>query len=193
MVRKPKLLILDEATSALDSESEDFIQKAINGLKNKITIIIIAHRLSTIKDANLIVVMINGRVEEVGNHSKLIEFSGIYNNFVNLLTDEEVEIFWIEENTNIADAIFTYDASMMTKSGAILMLPGKELRKGEQNIHRNLKIEVRSRLHFFSVAAGSPGPLDKKIPSGSSFLISSISEFSDNTSTLALRLSLIHI
>lgn len=84
LVRKPKLLILDEATSALDSESEDFIQKAINGLKNKITIIIIAHRLSTIKDANLIVVMNNGRVEEVGNHSKLIEFSGIYNNFVNL-------------------------------------------------------------------------------------------------------------
>ena len=38
---------------------------------------------------------------------------GIYNNFVNLLTDEGVEIFWIEENTNIADAIFTYDASMM--------------------------------------------------------------------------------
>ena len=62
---------------------------------------------------------------------------GIYNNFVNLLTDEGVEIFWIEENTNIADAIFTYDASMMTKSGAILMSPGKELRKGEQNIHRN--------------------------------------------------------
>jgi ATP-binding cassette, subfamily B, bacterial MsbA len=84
LVREPKLLILDEATSALDSESEDFIQKAINGLKNKITIIIIAHRLSTIKDANLIVVMNNGRVEEVGNHSKLIEFSGIYNNFVNL-------------------------------------------------------------------------------------------------------------
>ena len=62
---------------------------------------------------------------------------GIYNNFVNLLTDEGVEIFWIEENTNIADAIFTYDASMMTKSGAILMSPGKELRKGEQNLHRN--------------------------------------------------------
>ena len=62
---------------------------------------------------------------------------GIYNNFVNLLKDEDVEIFWIEENTNIADAIFTYDASMMTKSGAILMSPGKELRKGEQNLHRN--------------------------------------------------------
>ena len=61
----------------------------------------------------------------------------IYNNFAKLLTNEGVEIFWIEENTNIADAIFTYDASMMTKSGAILMSPGKELRKGEQNLHRN--------------------------------------------------------
>ena len=54
---------------------------------------------------------------------------GIYNNFVNLLTDEGVEIFWIEENTNIADAIFTYDASMMTKSGAILMSPAKNYEK----------------------------------------------------------------
>jgi dimethylargininase len=55
----------------------------------------------------------------------------IYNNFAKLLTNEGVEIYWIK------DAIFTYDASMMTKSGAILMSPGKELRKGEQNIHRN--------------------------------------------------------
>jgi dimethylargininase len=61
----------------------------------------------------------------------------IYNNFAKLLTNEGVEIYWIKEETNIADAIFTYDASMMTKSGAILMSPGKELRKGEQNIHRN--------------------------------------------------------
>jgi len=61
----------------------------------------------------------------------------IYNNFAKLLTNEGIEIYWIEEETNIADAIFTYDASMMTKSGAILMSPGKELRKGEQNIHRN--------------------------------------------------------
>ena len=61
----------------------------------------------------------------------------IYNNFAKLLTNEGVEIYWIKEETNIADAIFTYDASMMTKSGAILMSPGKELRKGEQNLHRN--------------------------------------------------------
>ena len=65
------------------------------------------------------------------------KIQSIYNNFVNLLTNEGVEIYWIEEDTYIADAIFTYDASLMTSLGAILMSPGKELRKGEQNIHRN--------------------------------------------------------
>ena len=84
LIRKPKLLILDEATSALDSAAENLIQKAINDLKNKITIIIVAHRLSTIRDADLIVVMSDGKIEEVGSHNKLIKSSSSYNNFVNL-------------------------------------------------------------------------------------------------------------
>ena len=61
----------------------------------------------------------------------------IHRSFVDLLTQSNIEILWMpEDDKGIADAIFTYDASFMTNFGAILMSPGKPLRKGEQNIHR---------------------------------------------------------
>jgi N-dimethylarginine dimethylaminohydrolase len=61
----------------------------------------------------------------------------IHSSFVSLLEDAGVEIYWMnEDDQGIADAIFTYDASLMTKNGAILMSPGKPLRSGEQDIHR---------------------------------------------------------
>jgi len=57
--------------------------------------------------------------------------------FSQLVRDHGTEILWMdEENTEIADAVFTYDASLMTPQGAILMNPGKPLRKGEQELHR---------------------------------------------------------
>lgn len=57
--------------------------------------------------------------------------------FAETLADAGVEVFWMPEDDNgIADAVFTYDASLMTPSGAVLMSPGKALRAGEQNLHR---------------------------------------------------------
>ena len=73
LFRKPNLLILDEATSALDSESEKEIQKSIDNLKGKITVIVIAHRLSTIKNVDCIYVLKNGRLIESGSYSDLIK------------------------------------------------------------------------------------------------------------------------
>ena len=68
----------------------------------------------------------------------------IHSKFVNLLKNAGVEIFWMPENsTKIADAIFTYDASLMTPSGAILMSPGKVLRRGEQNSHRQFYSDLK--------------------------------------------------
>jgi N-dimethylarginine dimethylaminohydrolase len=62
----------------------------------------------------------------------------IHESFIQLLVDSDVEIFWMSENDRgIADAVFTYDASFMTGFGAILMSPGKVLRRGEQEIHRS--------------------------------------------------------
>ncbi len=73
LFRKPNLLILDEATSALDSQSEKEIQKSIDNLKGKITLIAIAHRLSTIKNVDCIYVLKNGRLIESGSYSDLIK------------------------------------------------------------------------------------------------------------------------
>jgi N-dimethylarginine dimethylaminohydrolase len=57
--------------------------------------------------------------------------------FTDLLVKKNVEILWMDEESGIADAVFTYDASLMTPGGAILMKPGKPLRAGEQELHRN--------------------------------------------------------
>ncbi|EAR86009.2 phosphate transport system ABC domain protein (macronuclear) [Tetrahymena thermophila SB210] len=87
LMKKPTILILDEATSSLDSESESEVQKYINQLacNKEITIIVVAHRLSTIIKSDIIFVMENGQIKEMGKHSQLIEKNGgIYQNLFNL-------------------------------------------------------------------------------------------------------------
>ena len=72
LFKDPELLILDEATSALDTESEQEIQKSIDELKGKMTVVIIAHRLSTIKNADYIYVLDQGKVIEEGSYEQLV-------------------------------------------------------------------------------------------------------------------------
>lgn len=71
LFKKPNLLILDEATSALDSESEQYIQRGIDGLKGSVTVVMIAHRLSTIKNVDLIYVLDRGKIVESGTYDEL--------------------------------------------------------------------------------------------------------------------------
>ena len=73
LFRKPKILILDEATSALDSQSEVNIQKSIDMLKGKITIVVIAHRLSTIKNVDRVLILDKGEIIEEGSFKNLSE------------------------------------------------------------------------------------------------------------------------
>ncbi|KJS17967.1 MAG: hypothetical protein VR69_02795 [Peptococcaceae bacterium BRH_c4b] len=73
LLRKPSVLILDEATSSLDSENEKRIQKAIESLQGKLTIVVIAHRISTIRNADRILVLEQGRIVEQGNYQSLME------------------------------------------------------------------------------------------------------------------------
>lgn len=74
----PKILILDEATSSVDSRTEQSIQDALVKLMKNRTSLIIAHRLSTIQDADIIVVMDQGHIVEIGNHSELLKKQGAY-------------------------------------------------------------------------------------------------------------------
>lgn len=79
----PKILILDEATSSVDTRTEVRIQKAMDNLMKGRTSFVIAHRLSTIRDADLILVMKDGDIVEVGNHEQLLEKDGFYANLYN--------------------------------------------------------------------------------------------------------------
>ncbi|MDD2807025.1 MAG: ABC transporter ATP-binding protein [Patescibacteria group bacterium] len=78
LARKPAILILDEATSALDNESEVLIQKSIEGLKGKTTVIAIAHRLSTVKNSDRLIVLDNGNIVEMGNPDELLKNKNSY-------------------------------------------------------------------------------------------------------------------
>lgn len=78
LLKRPTILILDEATSALDSASESEVQKALDRAIENRTTLVIAHRLSTIKNADVIVVIDQGRIKEVGNHDNLMLKKGLY-------------------------------------------------------------------------------------------------------------------
>lgn len=82
VLKNPPIMILDEATSALDTESEKFVQVALENMMQNRTSIVIAHRLSTIQKADKIVVMQKGKIVEQGTHEELIELNGTYNKLV---------------------------------------------------------------------------------------------------------------
>lgn len=78
LLRDAPILLLDEATSALDAKSESLVQEALATLASGRTTLVIAHRLSTIRNADMIIVMDQGRIVEQGNHSELLELGGVY-------------------------------------------------------------------------------------------------------------------
>ena len=84
ILKNPTILILDEATSALDSESERLVQDALDKLMKGRTSVVIAHRLSTIRNADQILVLQSGVIEESGTHQSLMELKGLYADYVGL-------------------------------------------------------------------------------------------------------------
>ncbi len=77
-LKNPPILIFDEATSSLDTDSEQQIQEAFGRLAEGRTALVIAHRLTTVRDADIIYVLADGQVAEVGNHDELLSLGGNY-------------------------------------------------------------------------------------------------------------------
>jgi subfamily B ATP-binding cassette protein MsbA len=92
LLKDAPILILDEATSALDNESEHFIQQALGAAMQDRTTIVIAHRLSTIEQADVIVVLDQGRIVEQGNHAELLAKNGLYAQMHQRNFDEDLPI-----------------------------------------------------------------------------------------------------
>jgi subfamily B ATP-binding cassette protein MsbA len=88
VLKNPPIMILDEATSALDTESEKFVQVALENMMQNRTSVVIAHRLSTIQKADVIVVMQKGEIIEQGNHDELIAKDGMYAKLVSMQSFE---------------------------------------------------------------------------------------------------------
>merc|ERR1712062_582617 len=109
LLGKPSILLLDEATSALDSKSEKEVQSAIDAItaRGQQTTITIAHRLNTIKNSDQILVLVDGKVKECGNHQQLMEQQGVYSALVNAqsLVNEKKEIRRIKTLSRIRSAI----------------------------------------------------------------------------------------
>lgn len=89
MVYNPSIMVLDEATSSVDTETEILIQEAIQKLMNGRTSIVIAHRLSTIQEADKIIVLDKGEIQEMGSHTELIQKEGYYKQLYDMQYKEQ--------------------------------------------------------------------------------------------------------
>lgn len=92
ILKNAPIMIFDEATSSLDSHAEKVILEAMTALTEKRTSIVIAHRLSTIVDADIIIVLHEGKIVEQGSHSELIESNGYYERLWSLQQQENSEL-----------------------------------------------------------------------------------------------------
>ncbi|XP_073296143.1 ABC transporter B family member 15-like [Primulina huaijiensis] len=108
IIKAPKILLLDEATSALDSESERVVQEALDKAAVGRTTIIIAHRLSTIRNVDLIAVVQDGHVQEIGSHNELIQDpSGLYTTLIRLQQTNKAEDFAKANQSHVGTASIT--------------------------------------------------------------------------------------
>ena len=88
---QPKLLVMDEATSALDAESESEINKALDEMRGKVTVLLIAHRLNTIQRSDIVFLVESGRITDSGTFSELLKRNSVVQNLAELMAIESPE------------------------------------------------------------------------------------------------------
>ena len=81
LLRQPNILLLDEATNSLDAESDFIVQQNLKAMRSECTTLVIAHRLSTVIEADKILVLNHGNIEQIGTHAQLMQQDGLYRNF----------------------------------------------------------------------------------------------------------------
>ncbi|KAL6753380.1 mitochondrial half-size ABC transporter [Haematococcus lacustris] len=111
LLKNPAILVLDEATSALDTLTERRIQAALAAMRSSRTTLIVAHRLSTIVDADTIVVLRLGQVEEIGSHSELLARQGLYHEM------------WTKQASGASADNDSAASSSISRPGSALHLP----------------------------------------------------------------------
>ena len=91
LLKDAPILILDEATSSLDTEAEVEVQEALDSLMKGRTTLVIAHRLSTIRNADRIIVLVDGKIVEEGTHESLLAKRGEYYKLYNMQFKDDNE------------------------------------------------------------------------------------------------------
>ncbi|CAI9113267.1 OLC1v1013840C1 [Oldenlandia corymbosa var. corymbosa] len=143
IIKAPKILLLDEATSALDTESEKVVQEALDKVAIGVTTIVIAHRLSTIRNADLIAVVQDGLVMEIGSHDELMkDESGSYATLIRLQQTDASSAFISsitpnhkdDENAEIHRSI----------SSSYPTAPGQEADENGPTVKAKVPVEVPS-------------------------------------------------
>ncbi|KAL8475590.1 hypothetical protein ACS0TY_028304 [Phlomoides rotata] len=145
VIKAPKILLLDEATSALDSESERVVQEALDKAAVGRTTIVIAHRLSTIRNADLIAVVQNGQVSEIGSHDELIEIDhGLYTSLIHLQQLGKIPDSAADSTSVNASSSITSSNDLHNTSSRRLSAVSRSSSSNSAAIGRCLDVEVAS-------------------------------------------------
>ncbi|KAI5063348.1 hypothetical protein GOP47_0021895 [Adiantum capillus-veneris] len=120
IVKNPSILLLDEATSALDSDSEKSVQEALDRVMLGRTTVVVAHRLSTIQNADVIAVVQDGKVAELGSHNELIEKDSLYAALVKIQKNgpaDSSRIYRGHLDSSLSQRTFSFGSNRSSVSG----------------------------------------------------------------------------